>query len=229
MPRSPRLRESANSQSNEARRVWLKTWKRWAANELPGNAPRALRVQLRAAVERALSRFHPDDDDVEVRDVVTDLVEEARRRFHTQTDHTREAESKREVLAGAGQLLDAVLDQSPKEEVTAMLKRPAYSRPVLTGRLRRFLTRHLTGTESPEEIAQLVVAWVERRLDEQPDPPGRMSAASHIAISVAVAGAVIALRSPELKERALETLAKVRDTAWTWLQKLTPPAEPPKS
>lgn len=232
MPRQPRIRRAPNvgpDAAHEARRAWLTTWKRWAANELPGDAPRALRVQLRTAVERALTRFSPDDDDSEVRDVVADAVEEARRRWRTQADQARQAESKQEVLAGAGQLLEAVLHRFPEAEVTAMLKRPGYSRLALTARLRRFLARHLTGAQSPEEVAELVVAWVERRLDEQPDPPRRMSATSKLAISVAVAGAVIALQRPELRDKTLKALTKARDTARTWLQKLTPPAEPPRT
>jgi hypothetical protein len=185
---------------------------------------------LRAAVERALSRFHPDDDEAEVRDVVTDLVEEAQRQVRTQGEKTQEAENKREVLAGSGPLLDAALTQFPRIEVAAMLKRPSCSRAMLSSRLRRFLARHLTGAESPEEVARLVIAWVERRLGEQPNQPRRMSTASHVAVSAAVvAGVVIALRHPEVKRKAQDTLTKVRDTAWAWLQNLTPPAEPPRS
>jgi hypothetical protein len=217
------------SPTDPERQSWLARWKRWAVAELPSDSPPVVRVQVRAAVERALSRFTPRDEESEIRDAVAAVVEEARGRLSTETDQARHARSKQETLAGVGQLLEAVLAQFPQREVAAMLKRPGYSHVALTVRLRRFLDRHLTGADSPQQVAELIVAWVERRLGEQPDPPRRMSAAVKTAMTVAAAAAVVALQDPRVRDATIRQLTKARDKARTWLEKLIPPQEPPTS
>ncbi len=223
MPRSRRVRSGDGpvpGPTDPERQSWLARWKCWAVAELPSDTSRGVRAQVRAAVERALSRFTPRDDESEIRDAVAGVVEEARGRLSAETDQARHARSKQETLAGVRQLLEAVLAQFPRREVAAMLKRPGYSHVALTDRLRRFLDRHLTGAESPQQVAELIVAWVERRLGEQPDPPRRMSAAVKTAMTVAAAGAVVALQDPRVRDATIRQLTKARNKARTWLEKL---------
>ncbi len=231
MPRRRRVHSGDGpvpSPTDPERQIWLARWKRWAVAELPSDSPRVVRVQVRAAVERALSRFTPRDDESEIRDAVAGVVEEARGRLSAETDQARHARSKQETLAGPGNSWRPSA-QFPRHEVAAMLKRPGYSHVALTVRLRRFLDRHFTGAESPQQVAELIVAWVERRLGEQPDPPRRMSAAVKTAMTVAAAAAVVALQDPRVRDATIRQLTKARNKARTWLEKLIPPQEPPTS
>lgn len=233
MPQRPRLRDSVDSVADgpkrEMRRTWLATWKRWAMNALPAEASRAVRVRVRTAVERALVRLGPEDDEAEVRDVVACIVEETHGQLQGEADCAAQTRSKREIVNGAGALLAAVLPRFPKNQVAAMLKRPGLSLVALTGRLQRFVDRHLTGNERPEQIVELVTAWVERRLAEQPPVPaasGRLAAGVGTAVGVIGSAGVVALQHPQVRDAAVRHLKTARDKARGWLQTLIPPQPP---
>ncbi len=208
MPRQPRIRTSfdtAPGGAPEARRAWLTTWKRWAVSELPPDTPRAVRVQLRTDVERVLSRLGPEDDDTEVRDLVAGVVDEARGRLRSETEQATHARSKRDLLAEVGQILGLVLDLFPEAEVAAMLKRPGYSRLALTQRLRRHLDHHVTGAERAEQVLESVVAWVERRLAEQPEPLPRTSHVAGKVLAAAAATGMAVLRNRTVRDAAVKS------------------------
>src|SRR5207245_443676 len=83
MPRHVRTRDSDGGPLDPGgapRRQWLTKWKTWAVSRLPGDAQRAVKVQLRVDVERALARYRIDDDEAEVRDVVGKGASGGRRR-----------------------------------------------------------------------------------------------------------------------------------------------------
>jgi len=64
MPRRVRVREPVDvpEPADDARRQWVTKWKTRALAELSPLTPRAAKVQLRVDVERALSRYRPDDE-----------------------------------------------------------------------------------------------------------------------------------------------------------------------
>ena len=121
--------------------------------------------------------------------------------------------------------------QFPQAEVVAMLKRPGYSRLALTDRLRRFLDRRVSGAEPPEQLVELVVAWVERRLAEQPAPPApsRLATSVRNAWPLVSAAGVVAIQNPAVREVLVRQMTKARDKTRGWLERLVPPQERPKS
>lgn len=229
MPRPPRIRQSTDAEPcrpREARRAWVRTWKEWAMREWPPDTPRATRVQVRAAVEHALSRFSPEDDEAELRDVVAEVIEEARARRRREADQATRAKTKDATLAGTEQLLATVLLQLPRDQVGPMLRRPGYSYLALAHRLRRVLSRQLTGAEPPEQVLELVVAWVERRVAEQATSRDQRAGRIGKAIDlVSETGAAI-LQRPEVRDAALRQLAKFKEQARAWLEKRIPPQPP---
>lgn len=232
MPRPPRIRESTEGEpgsSREARRTWVRTWKQWAIGELPPDTPGSTRVHVRAAVEHVLSRFSPDDDEAEIRDVVAEVIEEARARLRTEADQATHAKTKSEVLAGTEQVLATVLLQLPRDKVGHMLRRPGYSYLALAHRLRRFLSRQLTGAEPLEQVLGLVVAWVERRLAEQTPASGQRAAGIGKAIDLVSGVGAAVLQRPEVRDAGLRQLAKFKDKARAWLEKRIPPQPPAQS
>jgi hypothetical protein len=233
MPRQPRIRESIDPEPGgprEARRAWLSAWKGWAVNELPAETPRPLRVQLRSAVEGALARFSPDDDEAEVRDVVAGVVDVVQGQLRAEPEQAAQAETKRQLVGETAQIFAVVLSQFPQPAVTAMLQRPGYSRLVLTERLRRFLDQRLTGAESPERILEVIVGWIERRLAEQPPVPSWSRLATHVrkAVPLVTAASVIALQDPAVRDAVIKHGTKARDTVRAWVDKITPPQGPAK-
>lgn len=216
MPRRVRSRQIPTAEPNaasQARRQWATTWKRWAIAKLPSTTPRTVRVELRVQVERALLRFGPDDDEEEVRDLVLRIVEDALRRIQTEQDQATREENKRTVVAEAKFLLRLVLAKFPGDEVAAMLKQPGYSLPALTQGLKRHLERHVAGTETLEEILERVVAWVERRLAEQPKPSRRWPGLVAKVGGATAALTAMALKDPEVREATIKGLARAREKA----------------
>lgn len=234
MSRRPRLRDaSAGSEGpdGEARRRWLASWKRSALTALPPETSRTDKVRVRAAVERALVRFGPEDDEAEIRDIVGGIVEEVKGGLTTEAARAARLRLKREVVDGAGELLDGVLRRFPKDQVAAMLKRPGFSGIALKARLHRFLERTITGDERPERIAELVMAWAERRLAEQPFPStstSRLAAGVGTAIGVLGSVGVVALQNPQIRDATVKHLKTARDKVGRWLRPpVTPQASPP--
>lgn len=211
---------------DEERQRWLLTWKRWAAGQLPSDAPRRVKVHVRATVERTLSPFGPQDDADEVRDMVLGVVEAALEASRMERERIAREVAKRTLIAGAPSLLRVALRRFPKDEVAAMLKRPRYSLSALTHGLRRHLERHVTGDETADEILDRVISWVEQRLAEQPRLPrivGKAGAAT------ALFGA-IALQNPEVREAAAKAFDRARDKVhelWTrWTGSSSHPHQP---
>jgi hypothetical protein len=176
-------------------------------------------------------RFGPEDEETEVRDVVGGIVDEAQSELTITADRTARRRVRREVVDGAGELLDALLPQFPKDKTASMLKRPGFSRIALKARLHRFLERTITGDERPERIAELVMAWVERRLADQPSastPTGRLAAGVGTAIGVLGSVGVVALQNPQIRDATVRHLKTARDTVGRWLRPpVTPQASPP--
>ncbi len=232
MPRRIRTRLTSEGPSPEpdaARRKWLAIWKGWAVARLPADASRTAGVHVRTAVERALVRLGPEDSEDEVRDVVLGVVDEAVARLRAAADAAACAEMRRTIIAGADVLLGLALRRFPAADVSAMVKRRGYSRAALADRLRRHLDRHITGGEQPEEIMGRIVAWVERRLAEQPQPPRRLSRLMAPAGAAMVTVGAMSLRNPQVKEVVTRGLEKARDKAralWArWTTRPSPPAQ----
>lgn len=233
MPRRVRIRQTSDAESNasrEVRRHWLTIWKRWAVRQLPLTLARDVRVELRLQVERALLRFGPDDDEEEVRDIVLRIVEDALRRVQAENDRRTQEENKRAVVAEAESLLRLVLAKFPRDEVAAMLKQRGYSLTALTQGLKRHLERHVTGIETIEGVLGRIVAWVERRLAEQPKP-SRHWPGTAVKIGGATAVlAAMALKNPQMRETVGRGIEIGRDKArelWTrWKTRSDPPTQP---
>ncbi len=215
--------DAARTGRDDAWPAWLIMWKRWAVSQLPGGTPREVRVQVRAAVERALARFGPTDDDEEIRDVLFMVLEDAVDDMRAETDRAAHEERKRETIGKATLLLTVALRNFPKADVAAMLKQPGYSLASLKHGLRLDLEGHLTGRETWEEVMDLVVAWVDCRLAEQ----SRLLRA--LAKGAGLAGAVgaLALQDPNVREAAVRGLTKARDKASKLWARLTKPDGPP--
>ncbi len=214
---------------------WHIRWKSWAVEQLPSTAPRASRVRLRAAVERALQRVPTDADDAEIRDVVLSLVDETRRGL--EADAAREARvlAKKLLVALAAGFLRSALDRLKSRGSVAMLSRPGYSFARLKQRLVRRLERDLTGDESHDEVQAVVDAWVDARLAEQPSRPGISKAALVVGGATAVAVGVVAAQHPAARAAATRAVQQGRALAQKGGQVLgevlmklrTPPPAPP--
>ncbi len=233
MPRPVRIRQVPSAEpdaASQARRQWVTTWKRWAIARLPSTMPRAVRVELRVQVERALLPFGPGDEEEEVRDLVLGIVEEAVRREQAEQDRAAREENKRTVVAQAEVLLRLVLAKFPQDEVAAMLKQPGYSLAALTHGLKRHLERHMTGTETLEEILKRIVAWVERRLAEQPKPSRHWPGTALKIGGATAAVAAMALKNPQMRKavgRGIEIARdKARELRMRWKTRSDPPTQP---
>ncbi len=229
MPRRIRIRQTGEQDGEgvaEERRSWVSQWKQWAVGQLPATAPRAIKVELRAQVERALGRFAPGDDEEEIREVVLGMVDTATARIRAEAERVAREDNRRASVALAEPLLNLTLRKFPREAVARMLKQPGYSRAALAQGLKRHLERHVTGEETPEEVLARVEVWVERCLAEQPPPARRWGGTA-----AAVAGAgVAALSHPEIRTAARTGLALAREKAlelWNhWARKEQPPRPP---
>ncbi len=226
MPRPVRIRPSSADQptgSESPRRPWIHRWKQWAIQQLPPTAPRAVRVQLRAEVERALGRLNPETDEEEVRDVVLGVVETTTHQLEAEARQQAREGWKRQMVALAPGFLTLALRKFPSRGTIEMLKRPGYSLEALTLRLTRRLERDLTGDESLDEVQVRVGTWVEARLAEQPPPPPQWP--RHLLAGGAAAATVagMALQNPKVKDAAARGLAKARDVLKRWAP--TPPKD----
>jgi len=228
MPRRVRVLEPDGEPSepaDKARRHWLAKWKTWAVGQLPANTARSVKVQLRVDVERALSRHHSDDDEAEIHDVVSSVVEHTNLGLATEVAAGLQKAGKKLVLVLAPVYLRAALAKFDRRVVAAMLKRPDSSSVGLTARLQRHLDRHLKGDEDQAEIQRLVDAWVARRMAEQPPvSEGRLGSALGAAGAVATAG-IAAYQHPAVKTAVDQGLAKARQ----FIQKLRTAPHPPPS
>src|SRR2546422_3916106 len=127
---------------------WRAPWKRWAVEELPGSAPHAVRVEVRAAVERALARVQPTADEGEIRDLVLLVVDEAHERLKTDAEREARHARKTVLVASAGLLLGIALRKLSSRRALRMLKRSGYSFQRLEYGLTRHPDDHLTGQET---------------------------------------------------------------------------------
>ncbi len=229
MPRRVRIRQTGEPDgegAGEERRQWVAHWKQWAVGQLPATAPRAIKVELRVQVERALGRLAPGDDEEEIREVVLGMVDTATARIRAEAERVAREDNRRASVALAGPLLNLALRKFPRDAVAMMLKQPGYSGPALTQRLKRHLERHVTGDETPEEILARVEVWAERRLAEQPPSARRWGGTV-----AAVAGAgVAALSNPAIRKAARTGLARAHEKGldlWKqWISRAQPPGQP---
>ena len=229
MPRRVRMREPNNAApgaSDQARRQWLGKWKTWALGQLPADTSARVKVQLRADVERALSRYHPDDKEPEVRDVVSSIVEETQVRLTARVAEQLYEIGKQLVLTRASVYLRTALARFPRRPVAAMLKRPESSFVALTARLHQHLERHVKGDEDEGEVQRLVDAWVARRLAEQPPTSQSVVGKTLTATGVVATAGLVAYQHPAVKAAVDEGLAKARQLIQQWK---TPPPEGSKT
>jgi len=216
MPRRTRIRPgpTSNEGGSDANRQWRARWKQVAVAKLPSTAPRSARVQLRAAVERTLTRVAPETDDAEVEDLVMQHVDEALRQLETDAQRQGRRVGKALLVAQTDQFLQQALDRLKARGTVAMLKRPGYSFGRLRYRLARRLERDLTGDEGYDTVQVAVEAWVEARLAEQP-PTRRVSAAALLAGgAAAVTVGVVAGQHPAAQAAAARVVEQGRALAW---------------
>jgi hypothetical protein len=231
MPRRVRVRESDDGPEppDDARREWVTKWKTRALAELSSLTARAVKIQLRIDVERALSRYRPDDDEGEIRDVVLGLVDEVNTRLATAAAEQLKALAKQVVIAGARLYLRAALAKFDRAAVAALLKRPGLSEAALTTRLQETLDRHLKGGEDDPQIQRFVDAWVARRLAEQPPVADGASGNRLGTTSAAVAAAgLLAYQHPAVKDAVNQSVAKAQQLIRKW-RKPAPPENPKPS
>jgi hypothetical protein len=205
---------------------WRAPWKKWAIAQLPSAASRAVKVEVRASVERALARFRADADEDELRDVIMAIVDGAAQNMAADAERGARKAAKAEFVNRATLFLHIALLTLKSRGALAMLKQPGYSLRRLEHRLQKYLQRQLTGDESVPKVRALVEAWVEARLAEQPQPVSRrFSGAALAARSTVIAAATVAVSHHPAVHSAAETaLKKGRD----FLTKLlTPPTPPP--
>src|SRR5437879_4470023 len=225
MAKPPRVRDplNANDGTGDPRHDWRTPWKKWAVAQLPSTASRAVKVEVRASVERALGRFRPDADEDELRNVVMTVVEDAVGNITADADRADQKAAKRMLLSHAGLYLQAALIRLKARGALVMLKRPGYSFRRLEQRLQKRLQRELTGGETPQDVQARVEAWVEARLAEQPAPSHISSATLAAGGAVILAATVAASQHPTVRATAAQALQKGREL----LTKLrTPPASP---
>src|SRR5881628_1801333 len=101
MPRHVRTRDSDGGSLDPGgapRRQWLTKWKTWAVSRLPGDAQRAVKVQLRVDVE-------------------DNVVEEATARLTTERDKGDHEARKKTVVALASVYLGVALNKSDRVAV----------------------------------------------------------------------------------------------------------------
>ncbi|SRR5216684_3058473 len=228
MPRRVRMREPNNEPpgtGDQARRQWVGMWKTWAVGQLPTETSTSVKVQLRVDVERALNRYHPDDEEAEVRDVVSSLVEETQARLTTKVEDLLQEVAKQLVVAQASAYLKTALAKFSRGQVAAMLEKPGSSSVALTARLERYLERHVKGDEDESQVQRRVDAWVARRLAEQPPASERSVGKTLTAVGAAATAGLAAYQHPTVKAAVDQGLAKARELIRQWK---TPPPEEPK-
>jgi hypothetical protein len=210
---------------------WRAPWKRWAVEQLPTTASHAVRVEVRAAVERALARVPSTADEAEIRDLVLLVVDEAHERLNADAERKARHAQKTVVVASAGLLLGTALRKLSSRGAQRMLKRPGYSFQRLEYRLTHYLERHLTGEETRSDVQAHVEAWVEARLAEQPPTPGISKSALVAGGVTGVALGFVAAQHPAARDATARAIQKSRAVAQKGgeiLSKLlTPPPAPP--
>ena len=220
--------EDHSGASDESRRLWVAKWKASAVAQMPGDTPLEVKVQLRADVDRALARYRPDDDEAEISDIVSSVVEEARTRLTAKLSGQLQEAGKKLVIALAPVYLRAALAKFDQRLVTAMLKRPGSSSAALTARLQGHLEHRLKGDDDQSDVQRLVDAWVARRLAEQPPAStGRLRSALGAAGAVATAG-VAAYQNPTVKAAVDQGLTKAHQLIQRWWTPPPPSAPPPQ-
>jgi hypothetical protein len=228
MPRRVRVRDSDDGPepADFARRQWVRKWKTHALAELSPLTPRAVKVQLRIDEERTLSRYRPDDDEGEIRDVVLGLVDVVNTRLAAAAAEQLKAVAKQAVIAGAHHYLRTALTKFDRAAVAAMLKRPGLSEAALTTRLQEALDRHLKGGEDDPQIQRLVDAWAARRLAEQPPVSDGASGNRLGTTSAAVAAGLLAYQHPAVKDAVSQGVARAQQFIRKWRKSASP--EDPK-
>lgn len=210
---------------------WRARWKRWAVEQLPATAPHAVRVEVRAAVERALARVPPTADEGEIRDLVMLVVDEARTRLNADAEREARHAQKAVLVTGARPLLVTALRKLRSRGALRMIKRPGYSFQRLEYRLTRHLERHLTGEETWSEVQARVEAWVDARLAEQPPARGVSKSALVAGGATGVALGFAAAQHPAARDAAGRAVQKGRELAQKGREilakLLTPPPAPP--
>lgn len=236
MPRSTRIRDGDGpSDGSDQKPDWRARWKGWAVEQLPSTASRAARVQVRAAVERALRSFPADADETEIRDVVMSLVDETRQRLEADAECEARKLAKKVLVALAPLFLRGALNRLKSRGSVAMLSRPGYSSARLRQRLVHRLQRDLTGEETHDEVQAVVDAWVEARLAEQPPAPAVPKTVLVAGGATAVAVGVVVGQHPAARAAATRAVQKGRELARkgrvilseVLSTLLTPPPAPP--
>jgi len=229
MPRRIGVRgsgEDHSGPSDETRRLWVAKWKASAVRQMPADTPLEVKVQLRADVDRALARYRPDDDEAEISDIVSNVVEEANARLRAKLTGQLQEAGKRLVIALASVYLRAGLAKFDQRLVAAMLKRPGSSSAALTARLQGHLKHRLKGDDDQGDVQRLVDAWIARRLAEQPPlSKGGLGSVLGAAGTVATAG-VAAYQHPTVKTAVNQGLTKLHQLIQRWWTPL-PPSAPP--
>jgi hypothetical protein len=187
---------------------WRTPWKRWAVEQLPATAPHAVRVEVRAAVDRALARIPPTTDEGEIRDLVLLVLDGAHERLKGDAERKARQAQKTALVAGAGLLLGIALRKLSSRAAQRMLRRPGYSLQRLEYRLIRHLQHHVTGEETRSDVQARVDAWVEARLAEQPSTPSISKGALVAGAVTGVALGFGAAQHPAVREVTANSMKK---------------------
>ena len=162
MPRSPRVRHrDADAGMPSARRTWLSQLKEDAVRQLPSTASPAVRARLRLDVEHALRLHGPDDPALELQDILSTLIAEARSQL-TEVEHqARRAERKRALMSLAQWALTATINECPTYLVGSLgSDKRTHTTRAAWADLRPILDKTLSGTESKEDVQQRVEEYV---------------------------------------------------------------------
>lgn len=144
-----------------ARRTWLSQLKEDAVRQLPSTASPAVRARLRLDVENALRLHGPDDPALELQDILSTLIAEARSQL-TEIEHqARRAERKRALMSFAQWALTATINECPTYLVGSLgSDKRTHTTRAAWADLRPILDKTLSGTESKEDVQQRVEEYV---------------------------------------------------------------------
>lgn len=230
MPRSPRVRyRDTDASLSSVRRTWLSQLKEDAVRQLPAAASPAVRARLRLDVEHALRLHGPDDPTLELQDILSTLVAEARSQL-TEVEHqVRRAEGKRALMIFAKWALAAALNECPAYLVGA----PGSNKRTHTTRaawadLRAILDKTLLGTESEEDVRQRIEEHVAHwRCEHDRWWRPRLPSPDRVVKGIRTAKVVVDAvnNTPELRQLADTVVQAVQAT----LRQRRQPKEPPSS
>jgi hypothetical protein len=186
-------------------------------------------VSVRAAVEANLARYTPDDDDDEIRDVVSGIVDEWRETEKARNEQEARRVAKREALACAPQVLALVVSAARARLGFDVLKRLRVTRTMLTHHLRRCFDRRLRGDESAEEILELATAWLDAKVAAELPASEGSRIAPIVASGVVVAGALglAAYQTPAVRAQVSKGLAAAQQLLARLTSRPSPPQPPP--